>query len=157
MRELMDLAAKFGRNWELVYEYVDCFRQAEWGCVRLKRRVALTKDVWRLFERNEFECQGKRYRTDVSGILEAMTLIVNSAKFGFKNHNYLKKVLSAKDAEKVSAQGMTAGEERTREQARTSGKELKTESPEPERMTAGQLKAREGVDSLAELVGKKME
>ena len=116
-RDMVALAAKFGRSWELVSEYLDCFRQSPWGCITLKRRVALLKEVWKLFEKAEFEYKGKKYRTDRARILEAMNKTVTTQPFKFKNHNYLKSVLVG-DAEKLSGEGLTAKEETRREEKR---------------------------------------
>jgi len=153
MHELVELAARFGRNWELVHEYVDCFRQEQWGSVTLKKRVRLTKEVWRLFEKNEFEYQGKRYRTDWTGVIAAITEVVNRDKFGFRNHNYLKSIMM-KDAERVSAEGLTAKEEREKERQR---REERGKRKEEKGISAEEWKKRQGIESLADMVGRNME
>ena len=43
MEEMIDLAAKFGKNWGLVFEYTECFRQDTWGSVREHKRLRLLK------------------------------------------------------------------------------------------------------------------
>jgi len=144
-RELTDLAARFGPNWELAHEYIDCFRQAPHGAIRLKKRVRLLKGLWRLFDRREFELRGRRYRTDWPRILAAVTQIVNAEKYGFINHNYLKKIL-VQDGQRLSAEGLTAREEEQREVARRGG-----HVSGPREETGGLQSLREalGTDSLS--------
>ncbi len=156
MHELVELASRFGRNWELVCEYIDCFRQGQYGSVTLKKRVRLLKELWKLFEKNEFEYDGKRYRTDWARTLAGMEIVVSMDNFGFKNHNYLKSVL-LKEAEKVSAEGLTAREESRRERERqtTDGRGQTTEDGE-ETMTAEEHKRNLGiVGDLVDQIGSK--
>lgn len=115
--EVADIAARFGKHWQIVYEYTDCFRQSEFGPVALAKRLRLLKEVWHLFDVLVFSAQGKRYRTGWTDILAAMTEICNANKWGFRNHNYLKAILK-KTAERVSVEGLTAKEEQEREDSR---------------------------------------
>jgi len=120
MSEMVELASRFGKKWDIVYEYTDCFRVERWGTVSFKKRLRLLKEVLKLLEHNAFSYQGKRYKTDWARISAAITTIVNAEKFGLKNHNYLKKVMLG-DAERVSDEGLTAREEQAREVKRRSG------------------------------------
>lgn len=165
MWEVVDLAGKFGRNWELVHEYIDTFRQEQFGSVMLKKKVRLLKEIWRLFDTNSFEYQGKRYRTDWARILAGMTVVVNVDKFGFRNHNYLKKVMVA-GAERLSVEGLTAREEEKREGKRRSGEAGKRGPSyakasegreESETMTGPEYKKKKGIESLADSIGKRMD
>jgi len=150
-QEANDIAAKFGRSWRIIYEYSDCFRQSEYGGVKLTRRVRIFKDLSRLFDTCEFRYQGKTYRTNWPDILGAITEICNVGKWGFKNHNYLK-VMLKKSAARVSAEGLTAKEEQARELARrTSGGERKANENES---TVADYKARHGIKSLLDKIGK---
>src|SRR4030042_968276 len=108
LREMVDLAAYFGKNWGLVFDYTECFRQETWGPVREQKRLRLLKEIRTLFEKNEFEIDGKRYRTTWAAIHGALRATVDADKFGFKNHNYLKRVLAGLPHEKLSAEGLTA-------------------------------------------------
>lgn len=146
MIEVAELSAKFGIHWELVSEYLDCFRREQWGSVGLKKMVRLLKEILALFEKNEFEYQGKSYRTDRAKILTAMKTTVNSERFGFTNHNYLKKVLIGEKAERLSAEGLTAKEETHRETMRKSG--ARSQEPEEEKITAGEFIKRHGLKNL---------
>jgi len=89
--------------------------------VRLSKRVRLLRELWGLFESCQFRARGKSYRTDWGGIIAALTKVVNSEKYGFTNHNYLKCIL-AQEAERLSAEGLTAKEEEARERARREGR-----------------------------------
>lgn len=113
-REMVWLASRFGSSWELASEYIDCFRQTEFGCVRLQKKVRMLKELWKLFETNEFGYQGKRYRVDWALILAAINVVISGDKWGFKNHNYIKRIMM-KDAKKLSAEGLTAEEEEREE------------------------------------------
>lgn len=144
-RELVELASLFGKNWELVHEYTDCFRQAVHGQIRLAKRVRILRGLWRLFERCEFQVRGKGYRTDWPRILEAMTTVVDAEKYGFKNHNYLKQVM-VQGAERLGAEGLTAGEEEERERRRAQRPGRTEKSTDGLQSFKGEL----GVESLSE-------
>ncbi len=115
MKEMVELAARFGNNWGLVFDYTECFRQDQWGSVSEQKRLRLLKEIWKLFETCEFEIDGKKYRTDRPRIIAAIRIVVDLEKYKFKNHNYLKRVLLGEKAERVSAEGLTAHEETERE------------------------------------------
>jgi len=113
-REIADIAAKFGQSWRLIYEYTDCFRKSEYGGMQRSKRLRLLKETAKLFDTCEFQYEGKRWRTTWPEVLTAVTGICNREKWGLKNHNYLKAIL-VKTAKRVSAEGMTAAEEKVRE------------------------------------------
>jgi len=119
------IQGKLDRHWPIIDEYIDCFARSPHGIITIKHRVRRAAEILKLFESQEFEHQGKRYRTTRPEIIKAMTEICNAAKSGFTNHNYLKVILK-KSAERVSAEGMTAKEEQTSElDRRTSGGQRK--------------------------------
>ena len=109
--EIVRLASKFGHNWDLVNEYVDCFRQDQYSSVSMKKRIRILKELLKLFESKAFTYQRRSYRVTVLTIMDAMNLVLNMDKFGFKNHNYLKSVMTDRGAERVSSEGLTAEEE----------------------------------------------
>ena len=154
MKEMIELAAKFGANWGLVFDYSECFRQETWGSVREQKRLRLLKEIWRLFEKCEFDIDGKRYRTDWTRIIAAIRTVVDADKFGFKNHNYLKRVLLGEKAERLSAEGMTAREESDREAVRREHGAERIE-PNGEHITAQEYKDRKGIRSLTDQIGSK--
>jgi len=164
---LIDLAAFFGNVWPLVNEYCDCFRSGQWGSVGEKKKVRLLQELKTLFEKAEFECDGKRYRTDRAAVLGALRAVCDAEKFGFKNHNYLKRVLlgsradtrpapTGKRPERVSAEGLTALEEKDREKRRAQapGRE---DNEEGEIVRVDEFMRRKGIKSLIDAVGQKME
>lgn len=115
MTEMVEVAVRIGAHWNLVSEYVDCFRPDHEGHVNLKRRVRILKEVATLIESKEFQLDKKKYRTDINGIRWAMRIVCDLQKHGFPNHNYLKKVMINKGvAERLSAEGLTAEEEKER-------------------------------------------
>lgn len=116
-RQMVALAAKLGKCWDIAWEYAETFRQSQYGNITLKKRLRLLKEIARLWEACGFEYQGKRYRTDRRQILEGLNAVCNLDKFGFKNHNYLKAIL-LNGAKGISAEGLTAEEEARRESDR---------------------------------------
>lgn len=135
LREMIGLAAKFGRTWSLVEEYVAAFRTSQYGGITLKKRFRLFREMAGLWDGGEFVYNGKRYRTDRAQIREALITVCNADKFGFKNHNYLKKILMD-GADRVSTEGMTAQEERIMEadrraeaESRGNGESEKEDAP----------------------------
>ena len=151
LKEMVALAARFGKVWSLVEEYVETFRTSQWGSLTIKKRVRLLNETLKLWETGEFEFRGRRYRTDHARIRSALDTVCNLDKFGFKNHNYLKSVL--KDgAKRISAAGETAAEERKREKNRRQRPEMKAGKAEAT-MTAKEFKSRRGIESLADRIG----
>ena len=128
--EVHDIAAKLGQHWRLVYEYSDCFRQSEHGDVSLTKRLRIFRSVARLLEQSIFTFRGKKYRSSPFEIVRAMTEICNAQKWGFRNHNYLLAIL-AQGGEKLSAEGLSAKEERKREESRRTGESANWRTGEP--------------------------
>jgi len=122
--ETHDIAAKLGVHWRLVYEYSDCLRQSEFGNVSLTKRLRIFKSIARLLDTSMFSYKGKLYRTSQQETIKAMTDICNMQKWGLTNHNYLLAILS-KSGERLSAEGLTAKEEQTRERQRAEGRATK--------------------------------
>jgi len=157
-RERIDLAARLGSAWHLVNEYISCFAQSSEGRISLKKRVRLIKEMVRLWENCVFELDGKRFRTTHENIMQAMTTVCNADKFGFKNHNYLKRILTD-SAVRISAEGKTAAEEEQREENRRQQAALfRKDEPaeEPKHLSAEEFKRRRGVDTLLDGIGKPM-
>jgi len=157
-RELVNVAARLGSAWHLVNEYVSCFAQSFEGRISLKKRLRLIKEVMRLWENCVYELDGKRFRTDQHKIREALTAVCNMDKTGFKNHNYLKRVLTD-TAERVSAEGMTAAEERRREEERRAAAKARQEGffgdgEDVKPVSAEEFKRRKGVSSLLDSIGR---
>lgn len=160
--EMVELAAFFGKNWVLCNEYCDCFRPGQWGSVGEKKKIRLLTDMRKLLEKGEFEYDGKRYCVDKSRVVAAIRAVVDAEKYGFKNHNYLKKVMLGGELaqadgknclkpKRLSAEGLTAQEETEREKLKAQGSK---EKGEEKTKTFAEFKAERGVQDLAELVGK---
>lgn len=148
MIELAEIGTRLGTHWLLAWEYAECFRAKRDGTITAPKRLRIFTDLARLLDACEFVYDGRRYRTDRSKIKAALQTVCDLDKYGFKNHNYLKKVMMD-DAEKVSAEGMTAKEEREREKR----KEKRAECVWPEEI--GEIKARLGIEKMSDLIGKK--
>jgi len=159
LKEMVGLAARFGRVWNLVDEYIDTFRVSQWGSITLKKRVRLLQEIAKLWDTGEFEYKGKRYRTDRAQIRAALNTVCNADKFGFKNHNYLKAILMD-GAKRVSAAGHTAEEEQKREMSRKTEAANRgngeTGIEEDEDIPAAEYMKEKGIKSLADQIGKAM-
>lgn len=150
-RERVVLAAGFGKAcWPKVNEYLDAFRARRDGRLTLKRRCALLKDMLKLWESGEFMHDGKRWRVEKAGIMKALDVVNALDKYGFRDHNYLKKVMITGGAERLSAEGMSAREERTMDEKRQAG------ATEERRTLKEFQEARPDVAGLAGSVGKKI-
>lgn len=154
MIELAEVGARLNKSWLLAWEYSDAFANQKHGTVTPAKRLRLFKELAKLWDACMFEFDGKRYKTSQSKIMAALRTVCDAEKFGFRNHNYLKRVLVA-DAERVSAEGLTAREERGREEDKKVGrlegwKVDETLSPEAQR----ELKKKLGVSKFSELIGK---
>jgi hypothetical protein len=128
--ELQEMAAAFGEFWELVHEYTDCYRTSEFGEIRPKRRWQLMKQLTTLFQTGEFEFRGKKYKTTKQHIVNGMYETVNRNIWNMKKDHYLYAIL-LKNAERLSAEGLTAAEEKKREENRRSGDEGNRRGGEP--------------------------
>jgi len=114
-QEIIKLAAQFGGTWHLVDEYIDCFRVSEKSTMDIKKQLRLLKEIYEILIEREFEYKGKRYRTTREEIIKAMLAVCNGQIVGLTNQNYLKAIV-VKNSQRVSAEGMTAAEEKEREQ-----------------------------------------
>lgn len=116
-RERAEIAAKLGPAWGLANEYLEAFRSSRGARLSNRKRIRLLAEIARFWEFGRFEFDGRRYKIGQGEILKGLQSVCNADKTGFQNHNYLKKVLVA-GAEKLSAEGLTAGEEEAREARR---------------------------------------
>jgi hypothetical protein len=155
MKELIDLAAHLGSSFHLIYSYAECFRDSQWGQVGLEKRIRLIKEIDKLLTTGEFEYDGKRYRTDRTKVLGAIRVTVDAEKYGFRNHNYLKTILLGQKPERLSAEGLSVKEETAREEKRRTGPSF-AKASEGGEMTGPEWKARKGIESLADQVGKRI-
>ena len=152
MIELAEVGARLNKGWLLAWEYTESFATQKHGTVTPAKRLRLFKELAKLWESGVFEFDGRRYRTDQARILAGLKTVCDAEKYGFRNHNYLKRVLIS-DAERVSAEGLTAREE----QKGIEGKKvrrLEGEQDEEWPEEIGEIKTRLGVTKMSELIGK---
>lgn len=156
LRNLTQALLGFGKHCDLVWEYTGAFATQHLGPIAPAKRLRIVTDLTRLWETGVFQIQWKRYKIDRAGILAGMLTVCNSEKFGFKNHNYLKRILMA-DAERVSAEGLTAKDERELEVnkkiTRLENEASEEEIMSPEAQT--EFKRKLGINKFSDLIGKK--
>jgi hypothetical protein len=159
MIELSEISAQIGSKYPGIYllawEYADAFRSKKDGAITLQKRLRVFEELASLLEKCVFEYDGKRYRTNLSGIKAALKTVCDADKHGFRNHNYLKKVL-LESSERLSAEGLTAKEENNwdrgkRKEERETGEEKELMGPEALKA----FKEKMGVDKVSDLVGGK--
>jgi len=150
---LTQVLAGFGKWCPLIWEYTGAFATRRLGAIAPAKRLRIVTELARLWETGIFAVDKKRYRITRDGIVQGLRTVCDLEKFGFKNHNYLKRVLMP-DAERISAEGLTAGEEARREEDRRQTTEDRGQKEEP-RMTPealAQFKEKMGVSKLSELM-----
>ena len=143
---------KFKEHKPLAWEYTGAFATRSLGPIAPAKRLRIVTELARLWESGIFQVQGKRYKIDRAGIVAGMRTVCDLEKFGFKNHNYLKRVLMA-DAERVSAEGLTAGDEKRRDEGRKTRDEKAGEETMSPKAQA-EFKKKLGVSKFSDLIGK---
>jgi hypothetical protein len=93
LEALVKAAAAFGPDWQLVSEYLDCFRARVGGALALKKRLRLAREVWEIYHSGRFASGRQWYRVDRPEFLAALVQVCNRHLFDLRNHNYLKQVL----------------------------------------------------------------
>ena len=157
MQTLVNLTqamAGFGRWCPLVWEYTGAFATKRLGAIAPAKRLRIVTELAKLWETGIFSLERKQYRITKDKIIESMRKVCDLEKHGFGNHNYLKRVMSG-DAERISAEGLSASEEARREEDKKvrreeDKKEEGRMSPEAQAAFKKQL----GVSSFKELIGK---
>jgi hypothetical protein len=153
MIELSEIGARLGAHYLLAWDYADAFRGKRDGTITAAKRLRIFKELASLLEKCVFEYDGRRYRTTPAGIKTALQAVCDAQKCGFRNHNYLKKVL-LESSEKLSAEGLTAPEEAGRIQGVKDSRgqvEVREKAP----AAIGDVLKNFGVGSMKELVRKK--
>ena len=158
MQTLVNLTqamAGFGRWCPLVWEYTGAFATKRLGAIAPAKRLRIVTELAKLWETGIFSLERKQYRITKDKIIESMRKVCDLEKHGFGNHNYLKRVMSG-DAERISAEGLSASEEARREEDKKvrreeDKKEEGRMSPEAQAAFKKQL----GVSSFKELIGKR--
>lgn len=89
---LMNLAAKFGRNWPWVCEYLDAFRSAEDRPLKSSRMKLLLEEILEMVEKHGFAYDHQQHAIRPDALFAACRQVAMLNKVGFKNHNYMKKI-----------------------------------------------------------------
>jgi len=145
----------FGAHRDLVWEYTGAFATQRFGPIAPAKRLRIVTELTKLWDTGIFQIDKKQYRIARDGIIKGLRKVCDLEKYNLPNHNYLKKVLRD-DAERISAEGLTAGEEKRREEGkkvRRSEDHGKEEVLSPEGLK--QFREKMGVNKLSELIGKK--
>ncbi len=147
--------SRFGKHCALIWEYTGAFATKRLGPIAPAKRLRIVTELTRLWETGIFQIDGKRYKIDRAGIVAGMTTVCNLEKFGLPNHNYLKKVLRDK-AERVSAEGLTAGEEQKKiedqKERRSEGRKAEEAGEVLSPKALKQFKEKMGVTKISELM-----
>ena len=92
IQEILRLAARFGKNWPWVEEYLHCFRSAPDKPLRVTRVKIILEEILGFLNDGGFPYDGKTYVVRSDAIHAAIKHVAQTNKTGFKNHNYMKKV-----------------------------------------------------------------
>ena len=132
-RERDAIKDRFGNVmvWNLANEYVNAFREDTDVLMALKKRVRLLNEVLALWESGTYIRKDKSYRVSKDAILAAMRKFCNMQKTGFSKHEYLYEILGD-SAERISAEGLTARDEKKREEGRRLKAEDRASNSDPD-------------------------
>ena len=90
--EISRMAAKFGKTWPWVEEYLHCFQSALDKPLKAARMKLILEDLLRYIDQNGFNIDKHWYTIRPDALFAAIRHVAQLNKIGFKNHNYLKKV-----------------------------------------------------------------
>lgn len=90
--EVSRLAAKFGKNWVWVEEYLYCFRSEGQKPLRPSRVKIILTELLSFVDQKGFNIDRQWYTIRPDALFAAVRNVAQTNKTGFKNHNYLKKV-----------------------------------------------------------------
>jgi hypothetical protein len=83
----------FGVDWEVVNEYLNCFRRRLNGSMSISKRLRLAREVYELWKNGQFRIEKENYQVSRAGLLEGLRQVANRELTGLTGHNYLKKIL----------------------------------------------------------------
>lgn len=92
INEIARLAARFGKYWPWVEEYLHCFQLALDRPLKPARVKILLEEIQEFLQDGGFRYDGKAYVVRSDAIHAAIKHVAQTNKTGFKNHNYMKKV-----------------------------------------------------------------
>jgi hypothetical protein len=92
IQEIARLAARFGKSWTWIAEYLHCFRSAPDKPLRPSRIKIILEEILEFLQDGGFRYDGKAHVVRSDAIHAAIKHVAQTNKTGFKNHNYMKKV-----------------------------------------------------------------
>jgi len=92
IHEIALLAARCGKNWPWVSEYLHCFQPAPDRPLKPARVKIILEEILDFLQGGGFRYDGKEYVVRSDAIHAAIKHVAQTNKTGFKNHNYMKKV-----------------------------------------------------------------
>jgi len=92
IHEILRLAARFGKSWPWIEEYLHCFRSEPDKPLRATRVKIILEEIQEMLKDGGFPYDGKAYVVRSDAIHAAIKHVAQTNKSGFKNHNYMKKV-----------------------------------------------------------------
>jgi len=92
IHEIFRLAARFGKNWPWVEEYLHCFQSSLDKPLRPARVKIILEEILGFLQDGEIAFDGKTHPVRPLAIHAAIKHVAQTNKTGFKNHNYMKKV-----------------------------------------------------------------
>lgn len=90
--EILRLAAKFGKNWPWVEDYLDCFRPSYDRPLKPARMKIILEELLRFVDQVGLNIDKHWYSIRPDALFAAIRYVAQTDKIGFKTHNYLKKV-----------------------------------------------------------------
>jgi hypothetical protein len=120
IQEIARLAARFGKSWPWVEEYMRCFRPALDKPLKPARMKIILEEILKYIEEGGFSIEKHWHTIRANAIYEATRYVAQTNKTGFKNHNYLKKVaidFNLKSIQKEEAEQRERGHEARRRDA----------------------------------------
>ena len=162
--ETIEVYCELGVEALAIHRYVGCFRSAG-PRARLApdRRLRILKEIVRLLSLRRFVFSGQEYG-DIPAdlIIESIEEVSATGKRGFRDHNYLKRVMITRlqtrqraDADRQRIQTEREAEDRERRTMRTEerGPALGRPEDHPSADPEGRAAAREGLGRIQEIVG----
>ena len=90
--EIPRLAARFGKNWSWVEDYLGCFRSSHDKPLKIGRVKIFLNELLAYIDQNGFNIDKYWHTIRPDALFAAIRYVAQTDKIGFKNHNYLKKV-----------------------------------------------------------------
>lgn len=123
--ELARLAAKFGPDWSIVESYLACFRTDTGRGIRPERLRVLLEELVDIWQKRSFTYQRKVYQVHADVLRSSVRAVgqMCDTKTGFRNHNYLLKVMIEQQKQFRRAQARAEGIEFSRDRSGASREE----------------------------------